>query len=75
MNILEIIENSGSLGITFDEIKKETKLQKNFIKRHLTRLRERGLIYQNWSERKWRLIAYRRTDEIPDNEKMRWCAT
>ena len=75
MNVLELIEKSGSVGLSEKEIREETKLQINFIRRHLIRLREKGLIYHNYSEGRWRLIMYQREDEKDYNEKMRWCAT
>lgn len=74
-NILETIQKSGSLGLSIKEIHEETQLPQSYIKKFLIKLREKGLIYHNYSEGRWRLLMYQREDEKDYNEKMRWCAT
>ena len=73
--VLQVIEKSGSVGLSEKEIKKETKLKLTDVKKFLIKLKVRGLIYKNYTERKWRLIMYKTKDEIDYNEKMRWCAS
>jgi len=74
-NILKVIEKSGSVGLSVEEIHDEAKLPQAYIRKLLIKLREKGLIYHNYSEGRWRLIMYQREDEKDYNEKMRWCAT
>ena len=73
--VLQVIEKSGSVGLSEKEIKEETKLKLTDVKKFLIKLKVRGLIYKNYTERKWRLIMYKTKDEIDYNEKMRWCAS
>ena len=74
-SILNVIEKSGSVGLSVKEIHEETKLAQAYIKKILIKFRKKGLIYHNYSEGRWRLIMYQREDEKDYNEKMRWCAS
>lgn len=75
LNMLKIIENGGSVGYSTKEIQTESKLRLNQVKNLLSMLKTKELIYHNYSEKRWRLIKYRREDEMPYNERMRWSAS
>ena len=74
LKVLQVLIDSGSVGLTETEIKEETKFKLTKIKIHLGKLRRQGKIYLNIAQAKWRLIKYQTKEEKDYNETMMWCA-
>jgi len=74
LKVLQVLIESGSVGLTETEIKEETKFKITKIKRHLGKLRREGKIYFIIAQAKWRIMKYQTKEERDYNKTMMWCA-
>jgi hypothetical protein len=74
LKLFQVIEKSGSVGLTETEIKEETRYTMTKIKMQLGKLRRGNKIYMNIVQAKWRLMKYQTKEERDYNETMMWCA-
>lgn len=72
--VLQLIEKSGSAGLTEKELQTQTGKPRTVIRKILIRMRVKGLVYWSLSENKWRLVRYQREDEKEYNKRMEWSA-
>src|SRR3990172_7075067 len=66
-----ILEKSCSVGLTHQEIDKESKIHHDTRQKILYRLRDEGKIYFSVHMAKWKLLKYKSRFEY---ESMEWCA-
>ncbi|HII36574.1 MAG TPA: hypothetical protein HA319_06115 [Nitrosopumilaceae archaeon] len=69
--VYDLIEKSGSVGLTHQEIDKESKLHHDTRQKILYRLRDEGKIYFSVHVAKWKLLKHKSRFEC---ESMEWCA-
>jgi len=72
LQVYDILEKSGSIGLYESEIKYETKFTLTKIKILLGILRRTKQIYKNIPEERWRLLKYQTEEEKDYNERMKW---